>query len=62
MKDATHFIEVYSNKDQFKKFGNNSTNTKYLPLSYLDQHLEKTLECLSLQTIAIFKIKKREEK
>ena len=55
--DATHFKIQYNRKDEYKDKENESTNMTAMPLSYLPGNIETFKDLISLQIIAIFKIK-----
>ena len=59
MLNATHFIEVYSPKEEYKHFegASNPVQGFCLPIRYLVGDLEYTEKCDVFYTVAIFKIK-----
>lgn len=55
--NPTHFIEQYNPREEYKDVSNKQFEfTLCLPLEHLPSQLQNTKDCITLKTVAIFKI------
>lgn len=55
--EATHFIEQYNIKPEYRGYNNEIVSLSPAPIGLMNLYISKTSKKISLQTLAVFKIK-----